>query len=426
MTKECKANLARTSARHEQLALKPFGFCYTVLREENSHQARDELSDAIRTHFVNAKVNERSIPSRFFYDDAGTALYERITCTEDYYLTRCEREIFRKYCDRILNIAVGLDEDAPIRSHSPNERALHIIELGAGDGHKTAVLVQRALQRGLHITYRPIDISERAMTDCAERILATLSDPENGHQRLEHSSVEAQFTFHGIVGDFFEGLGYALRAPGRRLQNPVEDRLLANAGNAGYGAAPESAHEHARHLVMFIGSSIGNFDPTNAIAFCKQVRSLLQPARDHFLVGFDLRKPYAIMHRAYSDREGITAEFNRNLLRRVNRELGSNFNPAKFEHFAQYNVRLGAMESFLVATEHMRIVFPNLAMDTTALPTGNEIAIELRPWEAIHTEYSWKYTLEDISALAQKAGFSRIAANFFDSKNGFVDSIFAP
>jgi uncharacterized SAM-dependent methyltransferase len=418
--------LGERRVRDEQLATVPFRFQYTVLREESSQQARDELAEAVRSQLLAAKTNERSLPSRFFYDDAGTALYERITRTEDYYLTRCEREIFRKHCDRILDLAAGVAKNRYTDLQENKPSPVHLIELGAGDGHKTALLIQRALERGLRVTYRPIDISERAMITCAERVMAMLSDPENGIQRRRDPKQRAAFTFHGVVGDFMECLQHALFAPQGSQAGLVTTTspTASMTGSQTMATADGSVNENARHLIMFIGSSIGNFDFGNAVGFCARVRQLLHPGRDLFLVGFDLRKSYAIMHRAYSDREGITAEFNRNLLNRLNRELGANFNPAKFEHFAQFNVRLGAMESYLVATEPMRIVFQYLDKDRQA--TEQNSSLELRAWEAIHTEYSWKYTTDEIAELARKAGFASVVANFSDSRNWFVDSIFAP
>ncbi|KAF6003037.1 hypothetical protein F1559_003014 [Cyanidiococcus yangmingshanensis] len=413
--------------RCEQLATAPFRFQYTVLREESSRLAHDELAEAVRSQLLGAKLNERSLPSRFFYDDTGSALYERITRTEDYYLTRCEREIFRKHGDRILDLAAGVAPGAFTELQSRSKpSAIHLIELGAGDGHKTALLLQRALERGLRVTYRPIDISERAMVACAEHVMAMLGDPENGFRWAHGREQKTQFTFHGVVGDFMECLQYILQGRKGHISPGLASGAPPATGNGADTAIDASIDEHARHLVMFIGSSIGNFDYNSAVGFCAGVRQLLRPGRDLFLIGFDLRKSHVVMQRAYSDREGITAEFNRNLLTRLNRELGANFNPAKFEHFAQFNVRLGAMESFLVATEPMRIVFQHLDKESDSSAVECKPVLELRAWESIHTEYSWKYTMEEITELMRKAGFADILASFFDPRNWFVDSVFRP
>eukprot|EP00166_Cyanidium_caldarium_P001073 ctg_148.g115 len=384
---------------------------------------------AVKRGLLQSAPWQRSMPSQFFYDDEGSALYERITQTDDYYLTRCEAEIFAERADDILDIAAGIrrtDVDAAAPSAASPSDVVSLIDLGAGDGRKTLVLLQRAVQRGLRVCYVPVDISEKAMVSCAERVMPAMEKALMREKRPLGAA--PSFMFRGLVGDFFECLEYLFDE-----DTAAERRVNGMRVDAWDRAVDGTADDRLRHRIMvtFIGSSIGNLDIASSIQFCRRMRTLLRRGVDHCLIGFDLRKSHHLMQRAYSDREGITAEFNRNLLRRMNRELGADFDADRFEHYAQFSVERGVMESYLVATQPMRVTFRHLEAEegsnerATSAPSTARVpaVLELRAWEAIHTENSAKYTIEQIEQMARGAGFEGAIAHLSDSRHWFVDSV---
>lgn len=394
---------------------------YTVLRDESSERAREELGRSVRAQLIDAEPDARSLPSCFFYDDAGSLIYERITDSDEYYLTRCERAIFEQHGDAILDVALtasaasaagpangagggGADDSGGGGGGGGRAAALNLVELGAGDGRKTSVLLERAVRRNIAVRYVPMDISEKAMVRCAARLAESAV--------LRDAAAVGAFVFSGLVGDYFECLRHLLRADEREQQRPQS------------------------YFVMFIGSSVGNFDEHAALRFLRGVRAALRRG-DHLLVGFDLRKSFHRMQAAYDDATGHTAAFNRNLLHRMNRELGADFDPLKFEHYAQYNVRQGAMESWLVATEDTKVHFDARAVggggggahgDARAASAGDEqqgacVSLTLRAWEAIHTEFSTKYTVPQVERMAADAGFARVVTQLHDDRRWFLDSL---
>lgn len=323
---------------------------YRIL--EPSASASDEA--ARRAFMVEVLIGltqkPKSLSSRFLYDAKGSATFAAISDLDEYYLTRTEDEIFRTHRADLLDRFAG--------------RPLNLVDLGAGDGRKTSVLLEHLVEQGADVRYVPIDISEDAM----KGLVPTM------RQRFEGLAVE------GLVSEYFEGV---------RWLSEQTDRT---------------------NLVLFLGSNIGNFDKPHARAFLQQLWSALAPG-DYALVGFDLKKDIELLLAAYNDREGVTAEFNLNLLDRVNRELGANFDRSKFRHFATYNVFTGAMESYLVSLERQRVHVGALRQ-----------SFEFRPWEPIHTEYSYKYLDEDITDLAYVAGFD-VEALFYDRNRWFCDAL---
>jgi uncharacterized SAM-dependent methyltransferase len=169
-------------------------------------------------------------------------------------------------------------------------------------------------------------------------------------------------------------------------------------------------HSEQRNVVLFLGSSIGNFDTLSTIEFLQHLHNTLNKG-DFVLLGFDLCKDPNILMPAYNDKKGITREFNLNLLHRLNRELGANFNLDKFRHYSCYNVYNGAMESYLISLEKQTIYIDALKK-----------IFEFREIEAIHVEYSFKYRSEQIEEWAHKTGF-RIVKHYFDSHHYFLDSL---
>src|SRR5262249_40512367 len=187
---------------------------------------------------------------------------------------------------------------------------------------------------------------------------------------------------HGIVSEYFDGLKWLNR--------------MKNSGRT--------------NLVLFMGSNIGNMNRARSRTFLRSLWNVLNH-QDYVLIGFDLKKDIDLMLRAYNDSKGVTREFNLNLLRRINRELGGNFDISKFVHFAHYDVFSGAMESYLVSKEQQSVFISEIGQ-----------SFVFKAWEPLHTEYSYKYLEFDIEDLAASTGFT-IETQFYDSRHFFADSI---
>jgi L-histidine Nalpha-methyltransferase len=310
----------------------------------NQAFARDVLDGLSRT--------PKSIPSMYFYDAVGTRLFQRIMELEEYYPTRSEREILHAHAAEIA---------APL-SAGP----FRLVELGVGDGRKTAVLLRHFLQAGLQFEYVPIDICRQAIIDAT----ATLRRSLDG----------TPLRVRGIVAEYFDALA-AFRRRGA-----------------------------ARNLVLFLGSNIGNFTARESRRLLQSLRQALA-AGDCLLLGFDLKKDLAVLHRAYNDAKGVTREFNLNLLDRLNRELGASFDRRRFGHYGSYNVEQGCMESWLVSLQEQEVPIRALGR-----------AFAFRAWEGIHVERSHKYDLAQIESLAAATGF-RVRQHFFDARRYFADSL---
>ncbi|MEZ4235820.1 MAG: L-histidine N(alpha)-methyltransferase [Myxococcota bacterium] len=309
--------------------------------------ARAQLSETV---LVGLSERPKRLPSQFFYDDTGSQLFAAITELEEYYPTRCEFQVFERHGHEILGRFRG--------------RPLNLVDLGAGDGRKTAVLLEQALEMGLDVRFCPIDISESAMDGLC-------------------TSMKARFPglpVAGLVGEYGAGLRWLSSQQGRE------------------------------NLVLFLGSNVGNFDRPSTRGLLRRLWSALN-AGDHVLVGFDLKKDIELLLAAYNDREGLTARFNLNLLARINRELGADFDLQSFRHYATYNPLSGAMESYLVSKRAQLVHIREL---------GD--AFEFAPWEPIHTEYSYKYLDEDIDLLCSHGGFVD-AGRFYDDRRWFCDAL---
>jgi len=293
----------------------------------------------------------RSIPSKYFYDARGSRLFQWISRLPDYYLTRVEREILDQHGEAIL---------APLRGG-----ACTVVDLGAGDGHKTLQLLRRLVQAGPGATYAPVDLSGAALDEVAARVRAELP-------------------------------GVAVRPVRATYSRAL--RLLAD--------APELGPK----LVLFLGSSIGNFEHGAARAFLRELRGALRPG-DHLLVGFDLVKPLTLLQRAYDDPQGVTRAFNLNLLTRLNRELGADFDLSAFQHVATWDPERPAMESWLESA-----CAQNVRM-------GGRL-VQFAPGERIQTEISCKYSEAQVTEFAADAGFSEVG-RFRDRDRWFVDVLWS-
>jgi L-histidine Nalpha-methyltransferase len=280
-----------------------------------------------------------------FYDRRGSELFEAITELPEYYLTRTEREIFTQYADEIL-AAAGDDR-------------LAMIELGAGTAAKTGVLLAAAVRRQERVGYYPIDISVSALEEARTRIGEDLP----------------QVAVRPIVADYTTELN-EIPAPA------------------------------CRRIVLYIGSSIGNFEPADAGALLRNLRGQLAPG-DLLLLGVDHIKDRATLLRAYNDGAGVTAEFNRNVLTRIQRELGADFRPRLFRHRVLWNDRESRIEMHLESLVSQEVAIPSL-----------ELTVGFRRGETIHTENSYKFTPETVAKLMGRSGFA-VRRNWTDSRRWF-------
>jgi L-histidine N-alpha-methyltransferase len=295
-------------------------------------------------------LTPRQLPSRYLYDTLGSALFEAITELPWYGITRAERDLLARRGREII-------------AHA--EPVSTLVELGPGSGEKLATLIEAGRVPGRRLTVHLIDVSPAAL-DLASRTLAALEAPE---------SVE-------VVTH----------------QAPYE---------AGLAEAVAERRGTGRMLTLFLGSNIGNFDPPGADAFLRNVRAALAPG-DALLVGTDLVKPESQLLLAYDDPLGVTAAFNRNLLVRINRELGADFDIGEFRHRAVWNAEESRVEMHLVAgsRQHVRIAAVSLDMVFDAGDT-------------IWTESSYKYQPGDVVRMLERAGF-RWVERWIHDEDGFA------
>jgi len=264
---------------------------------------------------------QKALPPKYFYDEAGSRLFERICRLPEYYLTRAELELTRKHLASIARFA---------------RKGCELLEYGSGESLKTRLLI-RALRPRI---YLPVDISVSALEQAAKRLVREFP-------WLHVVPVAADFS--------------------RSLDLPAAQ-------------GPRVAY--------FPGSTIGNLTPEEAHGFLARGRA----HAGHMLIGTDLKKDANVLHAAYNDSRGVTAAFNLNLLARINRELGADFDLRRFSHYAFYNAPLGRIEMHLVSLEKQTV---KLAAHRFAFERG----------ESIHTENSYKYSVEEFRALAAAAGF---------------------
>ncbi len=274
------------------------------------------------------------LPSWLFYDDEGSVLFDRITALPEYYLTRTERAIFAEYADEIV-------------AQAGQGSLLRMTELGAGSAEKTRLLLAAALRRQEHIVYEPVDVSASALADAQE-------------------TIEREF-----------------------LSAIVEPREMDYTD----GLVLEKTQHNERRLVLYIGSSIGNFEPADAEALLTGVRESLE-AGDCLLLGVDRVKDEHLLLAAYDDVAGVTAAFNRNILHRLNREIGADFDSDSFVHRARWNAEASRMEMHLESRQAQTVHVEHANLN-----------VEFRAGETIHTENSYKYRRGDAEKLLRSAGF---------------------
>lgn len=297
------------------------------------------------------REGQKELPSKFFYDEAGSALFDQICLLPEYGLTRAEERILVRHA-------------SDIAQHLPQPVA--VAELGSGTGKKTRILLE-ALCRRHTLSYYPIEISPSALAAC-ERELNDIRC----------------ISIVGLEREYLDGL---LEVAARR--------------------------DEGQHLlVLFLGSSIGNFDGDASTHFLRQLRRILWEG-DFLLLGVDLEKPVDTLLAAYDDPLGVTAAFNRNLLARINRELGADFTLAQFAHQAIFNQRTHSVEMHLRSRDEQTVTIP-----------GADLVVKLARGETIWTETSHKYSLDELRTMADKSGF-RPAGTWLDSAWPFVEHLWA-
>ncbi len=291
----------------------------------------------------------KSLPSKYFYDEKGDEIFVKIMNMPEYYLTDAEYEILNNQTPEL------------IRSLGMNGEHFEVVELGAGDGLKVINLLKNL--RGYTFTYAPIDISHHAIKKLKDRLTGELPELE----------------FDGRQGEYFEVL--------------------------------DSLKDVGKKVILFLGSNIGNLTDARAHEFMMKIAHSMKP-EDKLLIGFDLKKDPDIIAKAYDDPHGYTREFNLNLLRRINDELGGDFILDSFVHVPRYDAENGTALSYLESLKEQSVHIRE---------TGE--SYRFNKGERIHTEISRKYDLETIHRLAAGTGLI-ITDTFFDSRNYFVDILF--
>ena len=317
------------------------------------------VADAVREGLSSTP---KWLPAWLFYDAEGSRLFERITELPEYYPTRTERAIFAGYADGIIDTAIRTWQQA----HPGKEGRLRILELGAGTATKTGILLDAAVRRQGQTEYLPVDVSESAMAEACAAL-----------QRVQSGVTVVP-----------------------QVANYVTDTL-------------EIPPHNGPTLALYIGSSIGNFDPPEASAILCNLRQQLQKG-DTLLLGTDMVKDRRRMEAAYDDRDGVTEAFNLNILRRINRDLRANFDLACYRHVALWNEDKSRIEMHLQALRDEIIRTP--ALNTT---------YRLTKGETIHTENSYKFTRASIDTLMNTAGYTTVE-QWTDEQHWFAVTLATP
>ena len=310
-------------------------------------EALQAFADAVRQGLTRP---QRELPSRYLYDELGTALYEAITALPEYGLTRADERLIYRHADAILR-------------HLPDP--LLIAELGSGSGRKTRWILEALAARAAPVIYYPIDISASALKKCRQELVGV-----------------GGLSLVGLEGSYLDGLQEvtAQRPPGHAL------------------------------LVLFLGSTLGNFERPAAEAFLGEIRALLQPG-DALLVGTDLEKPVAALLGAYDDPLGVTAAFNRNVLARLNRELGADFELRRFHHHVRYDAPHRRIEMHLRSDRRQTVHIE-----------GADLSCVFHADETIWTEACHKFNLDELRALAARTGFLS-EAQWVDGEWPFAENL---
>jgi L-histidine N-alpha-methyltransferase len=293
-------------------------------------------------------ASPKYLSSKYFYDEIGSRLFEEIMQLPEYYLTNAEFEIFLTQSVHIVSNI----------AHS-----FHVIELGPGNGLKSKLLLKEAANKNKLLTYYPIDISPDALETLSSNLLS-----------------EMDIKIHPVANEYVKGIA--------ELDKIDEPKLL-----------------------MFLGSNIGNFSHADTVNFFSVISSLMKKG-DHFLIGFDLKKDPHLILDAYNDSKGVTRAFNLNLLNRINRELGGNFDVVNFTHYPTYDPMSGEARSYLISEKEQIVRIEYLKKEFTF--SANE---------AVYMEVSRKYDVAQIENYATSAGL-KMVNTFRDCKHYFADVLF--
>jgi L-histidine Nalpha-methyltransferase len=299
-----------------------------------------DLCDAVAVDAVKGLTAQpKTLPAWLFYDSEGTLLFEKITCLPEYYLTRIERGLLQCHAREVLDIAAS-------------GACLNLVELGAGTANKTGFLLREALQKQQRVAYQPVDVSKNALAIAKMNI-------ESAFVGVEVRPQIADYTVESL-----------------NIERESSERVL----------------------LIYLGSSIGNFTTGDRRLLLKRLREQLRPA-DRILIGADLVKDRQILLPAYNDAEKVTAAFNLNVLTRLNRELGTDFNLEMFEHLAVWNPDESRIEMHLESQVAQRIAIP--CQEGRA-----DLVIHFAAGETIHTENSYKFTAAMMSSQLMEARFA--------------------
>lgn len=294
----------------------------------------------------------KSLSSKYFYDKRGDELFQQIMHLPEYYLTGKEFSILEENKDqigKIFNAAKGFD----------------LIELGAGDGKKTKILLRHFMKQNFSFRYLPVDISKNVLFQLSESLTKEIS---------------------GIKVE-----------PQQGMYREVLERL--------------ADYKDRKKVILFLGSNIGNLSQEEAVNFLKKISDSMS-SEDLFFMGADQKKHPQKVLNAYDDSKGVTEAFNKNLLTRINRELNANFDPDSFLHWPVYDPESGMAKSFLVSKKEQTVQINSLNLE-----------VVFAEWESIHTEISQKYDDTSIAWLARETGL-KITGSFSDSENNFKNYIF--
>ncbi|WP_299801055.1 L-histidine N(alpha)-methyltransferase [uncultured Maribacter sp.] len=295
--------------------------------------------------------NPKHLSSMYFYDKKGDKLFQDIMAMPTYYLTDSEYEILENNKEEISNLFTGFG-------------SFDLIELGAGDGKKTKILLKEFSDQKIDYTYVPIDISDNALNQLQNSIEKEL--PEVQVQPFQ--------------GTYFEAL-------------------------------KEINSRENRKIILFLGSNIGNLEHEQAVVFMNKIQQLMKP-EDLLFMGFDQKKNPQTILDAYNDKEGVTAAFNKNVLARINTELNANFDLDQFLHWEVYNPETGTAKSYLVSKIEQSVQIENL-----------ELTVNFNQWETIHTEISQKYDDEIINWLAKESGL-KMTTSYESTTYGYKNCVF--
>lgn len=290
----------------------------------------DPVASIVDDVRVGLSAMPKSLPPKYFYDERGSWLFEEICKTPEYYLTRTEDALLTTIADAVIETV----------------RPSSILELGSGSSRKTGHLLRACERQQCHALYEPVDVCTEIMLHAAERLVH------------EHTWLSV----NALIGDYLHDLQYI-------------------------------AGDNGTRLVLFLGSTIGNFDERQRVTFLRALRSVMRSG-DRFLLGLDRVKHVDILNAAYNDAAGLTAEFNLNVLQVINRELDGDFKLQRFAHRAVYNESLSRMEMYLDSLDAQSVHLRRLSMQA-----------QFGQGESILTEISCKFTPASIDAMLARSGF---------------------